>query len=61
MQYFSQNCAETMPCCEICGCSQMSKTIITVKHFGLGGRESLETAVILQGDLLHLQISLCDS
>ena len=24
----------------------MSKTIIAVKHFGLGGRESLETAVI---------------
>ena len=23
----------------------MSKTIIAVKHFGLGGRESLETAV----------------
>ena len=25
----------------------MSKTIIAVRHFGLGGRESLETAVIL--------------
>ena len=24
----------------------MSKTIIAVRHFGLGGRESLETAVI---------------
>ena len=23
----------------------MSKTIIAVRHFGLGGRESLETAV----------------
>ena len=28
-----------MPCCE------MSKTIIVVRHFGLGGRESLETAL----------------
>ena len=26
----------------------MSKTIIAVRHFGLGGRESLETAVIQQ-------------
>ena len=26
----------------------MSKTIIAVRHFGLGGRESLETAVTLQ-------------
>ena len=25
----------------------MSKTIIAVRHFGLGGRESLETAVRL--------------
>ena len=25
----------------------MSKTIIAVRHFGLGGRESLETAVTL--------------
>ena len=25
----------------------MSKTIIAVRHFGLGGRESLETAVSL--------------
>ena len=34
-----------MPCCEISDCAQMSKTIIAVRHFGLGGRESLETAV----------------
>ena len=34
-----------MPCCEINDCAQMSKTIIAVRHFGLGGRESLETAV----------------
>ena len=35
-----------MPCCKISDCAQMSKTIIAVRHFGLGGRESLETAVI---------------
>ena len=35
-----------MPSCEISNCAQMSKTIIAVRHFGLGGRESLETAVI---------------
>ena len=35
-----------MPCCEISDCAQMStKTIIAVRHFELGGRESLETAV----------------
>ena len=34
-----------MPCCEIGNCAQMSKTIIAVWHFGLGGRESLKTAV----------------
>ena len=34
-----------MPSCEISDCAQMSKTIIAVRHFGLGGRESLETAV----------------
>ena len=33
-----------MPCSEISDCAQMSRTII-VKHFGLGGRESPETAV----------------
>ena len=32
-----------MPCCEISDRTQMSKTI--VRHFGLGGRESLESAV----------------
>ena len=31
-----------MPCCEIGDCAQISKTIIAVSHFGLGGRESLE-------------------
>ena len=36
-----------MPCCEISDCGQMSKTIISVRHFGLGGRESLETAVMM--------------
>ena len=36
-----------MPCCEISDHAQMSKTIIAFRHFGLGGRESLETAVIL--------------
>ena len=35
-----------MPCCEISDCAQMSKTIVAVRHFGLGGCESLETAVI---------------
>ena len=34
-----------MPCCEISDCAQMSKTVIAVRHFGLGGRKSLETAV----------------
>ena len=34
-----------MPCCEISDRAQMSKTIIAVRHFGLGGRKSLETAV----------------
>ena len=36
-----------MPCCEISDCAQMSKTIIAVRHFGLGGCESLETAVMV--------------
>ena len=35
-----------MPCCEISDCAQMSKTI-AVWNFGLGGRESLETAVVM--------------
>ena len=34
-----------MPYCKISDRAQMSKTIIAVRHFGLGGRESLETAV----------------
>ena len=34
-----------MPCCEISDCAQISKTIIAVRHFELGSRESLETAV----------------
>ena len=34
-----------MPCCAISNCAQMSKTIIAVRHFRLGGREPLETAV----------------
>ena len=37
-----------MPYCDISDRAQMSKTIIGVKHFALGGRESLETAVTLQ-------------
>ena len=46
-----------MPCCEIRHRAKMSKTIITVCHFGLGGRESLETAVrqiILQLKMLNV-------
>ena len=31
----------------------MSKTIIAVRHFGLGGRESLETAVTVACKWLH--------
>ena len=46
MQYFSTKLSRTMPCCGISDRAQMSKTIIAVRHFGLGGRESLETAVI---------------
>ena len=34
-----------MPCCEISGQAQMSKTITAVRHFGLGGCASLVTAV----------------
>ena len=41
-----------MPCCEISDCAQMSKTIIAVRHFGLGGRESLETAVTREINLV---------
>ena len=49
-----------MPCCEISDCAQMSKTIIAVRHFGLGGRESLETAVIVKS-LQILQDQLLSS
>ena len=42
-----------MPCCEISDCAQMSKTIIAVRHFGLGGRESLETAVTVTKNCFH--------
>ena len=34
-----------MPCCEISDRAQMSKTIIAVRHFALGGRESLDNNV----------------
>ena len=34
-----------MPCCEISDYAQMSKTIIAVRHFELGGCKSLKTAV----------------
>ena len=37
-----------MPYCDISDRAQMSKTIIAVKHFALGGRESLETAVTVK-------------
>ena len=47
-----------MPCCEISDRAQMSKTIIAVRHFALGGRESLETAVI-QLSKHHLLICNC--
>ena len=45
-----------MPSCEISHCAQISKSI-AVRHFGLGGRESLETAVsyenhVTRGDFL---------
>ena len=49
-----------MPCCKISDCAQMSKTIIAVRHFGLGGRESLETAVILRSLMLNsLRQNIC--
>ena len=34
----------------------MSKTIIAVRHFGLGGRESLETAVICEAREQEIQM-----
>ena len=40
----------------------MSKTIIAVSHFGLGGRESLETAVKSEyhaNDPLALMFTFC--
>ena len=43
-----------MPCCEISNGAQMSKIIIAIRHFGLGGRESLETAVGLLSSSLML-------
>ena len=67
---FPQNWAETMPCCKISNCAQMSKTIIAVRHFGLGGRESLETAVTINlqkvcwqfaTDLLYSAKYLCEN
>ena len=35
-----------MPCCEISDCAQVSKSVIAVRHFGLGGRESLEIKLL---------------
>ena len=37
--------SKIIPYCEISDRAQMSKTIIAVRYFGLGGRELLETAV----------------
>ena len=48
-----------MPCCKISDCAQMSKTIIAVRHFGLGGRESLETAVNTAFFSYNLQCDIC--
>ena len=48
-----------MPCCEISDCAEMSKTIITVRHFGLGGREPLETAVKTNCMLIRSTASYC--
>ena len=50
-----------MPCCKISDCAQMSKTIIAVRHFGLGGRESLETAVTLHTTSHRLRIHKDDA
>ena len=47
-----------MPWYEISDCAQMSKTIIVVRHFGPGGRESLETAVRTLSALRTLCISI---
>ena len=58
---FFQNWAETVPCCEVSDCPQMSKTIIAVRHFGLGGRESLETAVSISRQIKSFCNGLCHS
>ena len=50
---FSLKWAETTLYCEISGRIQMPKTIIAVKHFALGDRESLETDVKAQCHLLN--------
>ena len=50
-----------MPCCKISDCAQMSKTIIAVRQFGLGGRESLETAVNNQYFLSNISCLIFDS
>ena len=48
-----------MSCCEIRDCAQMSKTIIAVRHFGLSGRESLETAVsIVKKKVIRIAYSI---
>ena len=42
----------------------MSKTIIAVRHFGLGGRESLETAVIIITRTIIIEVvtdGLCET
>ena len=39
----------------------MAKTIIAVKHFTLGGRESLETAVKIYLIFLNISCSISDS
>ena len=49
-----------MPCCEINDCAQMSKTIIAVRLFELGSRESLETAVN-KNSFLRRQNNVSDS
>ena len=49
-----------MPCCQISDRAQMSKTIIAVRHFALGGRESLETAVMDEIASVSRKIHQCD-
>ena len=55
---FPQNSTETMPCCEISDCAQMSKTTIAVRHFWSGCPESLETAV--KNILTNIYWIFCD-